>query len=536
LPAVPRIPVWIDLKDYATWYGEQDSAKGILSYVAYRLRSSIEQVVQVGTLRRALQFKSWLFCFDGLDEVPQDVKDGIAYEVRVLIEDIAVELSVDLMAIYTSRPQGYSGQFDALEAAACELVELEPADALRCALPVLTWRKDSESAQAAKTTLEVALRSEPVRQLMRTPLQAHIMAVIIRDGGRPPERRWDLFNTFYETIRKREVNRHLPERELADLLAREEVLLRTVHNRMGLLLHARAEQSEGASTSVKREEFEALISRTVLELRDVESERIAKNISRATRDRLVLLSTPEDGSLIRVDIRQLQEFFAGEQLYYGIPAQALFERLKNIGGDAHWREVVHFTISALVEQNRVTEVALITQFLQSLDGGTDPTRTFRRRLACGAIAATRLLCEGVLEQDKRLRHAFESSFDALSGWANSEIFAVLGAPTESRRWILDLMWSRLSEGDPSENAGALALLLLGLADDDPRLGQVFEKLVTSQAELQTAVLSLFNEDFGETGVEFAMRLLADGRWKRLTPFAIHEIQSILSQIDFRGWI
>lgn len=532
LPTVPRIPVWIDLKDYATWYGRQDSARGILSYVAHRLALLSEQVVHVGTLRRAMQIRSWLFCFDGLDEVPQDVKDGIASEVRLLIEDVAVELDADLMSICTSRPQGYSGQFDALEKATCELVQLEPDEAMDCALPVLTWGKLPEDVQSAKAALEEALRSEPVRQIMRTPLQAHIMAVIIRDGGRPPERRWGLFSTFYETIRKREINRHLPERAIADLLSREDVLLRTVHNRMGLLLHARAEQSEGAGTSVNRAEFEAMVARTVGELRDVEPERIANDVSRATRDRLVLLSTPEDGRLIRFDIRQLQEFFAGEQMYYGIRADLLPDRLKRIGGDAHWREVIHFAISALVEQNRVTEVAFITQFLESLDGGTGPSRTFRRRLACGALAAVRLLCEGVLEQDKRLRHAFERSFDALSAWANSSIFDVLEAPAQSRRWILDLMWSRLSESDPSECAGALALLLLGLESEDPRLDQAIDKLVEGPAEFQIAVLSLFDEDPEQRGVGPLLRvILDDGRWRRLTASALREIQNVLSQLS-----
>ena len=101
---------------------------------------------------------------------------------------------------------------------------------------------------------------------MKTPLQCHIMAIVVRDGGRPPERRWQLFNNFYHVIKRREANRDLPDARLAKLLREEEQLLKTVHNRLGFVLHSRAETSKGAQTSLQRSEFKSLVEEAVADI------------------------------------------------------------------------------------------------------------------------------------------------------------------------------------------------------------------------------------------------------------------------------
>jgi hypothetical protein len=65
----------------------------------------VEQKVLPGTLKRALQTRSWLVVFDGLDEVPHDVKDAVAVEVRHFVDDIVLESNADLLTLCTSRYQ-----------------------------------------------------------------------------------------------------------------------------------------------------------------------------------------------------------------------------------------------------------------------------------------------------------------------------------------------------------------------------------------------------------------------------------------------
>ena len=254
---------------------------------------------------------------------------------------------------------------------------------------------------------------------MTTPLQSHIMAIVIRDGGRPPDRRWQLFTNFYEVIRRREANKNLPDTNLGKLLREDEQLLKTVHNRLGFILQARAETSEGAQTSLTREEFKRLVERAVMLMKNRDIESTIDVLMEATTARLVLVSTPDDGNSVRFDIRQLQEFFAAEFLYDSVDVDELRERMEIIGGDSHWREVIHFLLSALIENNRKTELAVAVAMLEQINEGSDLNdRLLQRRLAVGALFAARLLNEGVLEQDKRIRQKFRKTIEPLTAFTD----------------------------------------------------------------------------------------------------------------------
>ena len=108
-PSVPRIPISIELKEFAQWFGQRDKSqhRGILTYLAEFICAGVGQDVNVGILRRLLENRSWLIVFDGLDEVPQDVKDAVALEVCRFVNDDALHINADLLTVCTSRPQGY---------------------------------------------------------------------------------------------------------------------------------------------------------------------------------------------------------------------------------------------------------------------------------------------------------------------------------------------------------------------------------------------------------------------------------------------
>ncbi|MCK5723490.1 MAG: hypothetical protein KAI84_13215, partial [Gammaproteobacteria bacterium] len=268
-PQEPRIPISIELRDYAQWFGQHNSLNqphGILTYLAGRISAGVEQPVLTGTLKRALGRRSWFVLFDGLDEVPHDVKDGVAQEVLKFIDDVSWECGSDLLAVCTSRPQGYAGQFSELDSVPIDLVNLSPEQALECAMPVITFNRSRVESKKTLTILKSAIESKSVQELMTTPLQSHIMAIVVRDGGRPPDRRWQLFNNFYQVIKRREANRDLPDKKLAKLLREDDQLLKTVHNRLGFILHSRAETSSGAQTHLIRAEFKNLIENAVIQM------------------------------------------------------------------------------------------------------------------------------------------------------------------------------------------------------------------------------------------------------------------------------
>jgi hypothetical protein len=494
-PVKPRIPISIELKEFAQWFGQRDknTPRGVLTYLAEEwISPGVEQQVTAGTLKRMLESHSWVIVFDGLDEVPQDVKDAVASEVCRFVDNVALEVNADLLTICTSRPQGYSGQFAELDSSTIELISLSPDQALACAKPVLGLGRSPNEAKKHLQTLTSAIDSPAVRELMTTPLQAHIMAVVVRDGERPPERKWKLFTNFYQVIKRREANRNLPDKRLAKLLREQDQLLKTVHNRLGFVLHARAELSQGAQTKLDRDEFEKLVTGAVKQMVETEVDETIKVLMEATTDRLVLVSTPDDGNHVRFDIRPLQEFFAAEFLYESVSAEKLRQRIELIGGDAHWREVMHFLLSALVENNRQTELAVAAQVLDNLNEGDEENlRLLRRRLGRGAILSARLLQEGVLDEDKRIRQQFRKSLEPLAGFTEIDLLRGLAQVSrpDSQSWLYNFLISQLQDHNSTESIGAAIVLSQILPDEHGKTEEVSNFLLSSPSNYLSYVIS-----------------------------------------------
>lgn len=495
-PAVPRIPISIELREFAQWFGQKQKTepRGILTYLSELLSAGVEQKVEVGTLKRALATRSWFVTFDGLDEVPHDVKDGVASEVILFLNDIVVEIGSDLLALCTSRPQGYSGQFSELDGPTIELISLSPDQALQCAKPVLELGRSDVEASKYFQILQSAIMSSSVCELMTTPLQSHIMAVVVRDGGRPPERRWQLYNNFYQVIKRREANRDLADKRLAKLLREDTQLLKTVHNRLGFVLHAQSETSKGAQARMECKEFKKLLERAVSQMIDEEVNVTVDALMDAATNRLVLVNTPDDGNHLRFDIRPLQEFFAAEFLYESIGADELRRRMDLIAGDAHWREVMHFLLSALVENGRLTELVVAVEVLERLNDGSGDvnTRLLGRRMGRGTSLTSRLIAEGVLEQDKRIRQQFRKSLEPIGSVVDWSRLDLLGATksTNSRAWIVAFLIDTLREADKTESIGAAILLTRMLLDGADQVPEIQEMLLAAPPNYFAAILTV----------------------------------------------
>jgi len=469
-PSAPRVPIQIELKEYAHWFSERKAseATNVLSYVAAVAAKRIGSQVHAKTIRRALSKGAWIVIFDGLDEVPNDHKDAIAAEVLTFVSDTLIACDADVLTLCTSRPQGYSGQFSGMDGPVIDLSPLDIETALRCARPVLVFGRANDESNVSIKTLESASHSPNVRELMTTPLQSHIMAVVVRDGGRPPERRWQLFNSFYLTMKKRESQKNFYNPRIERLLREGDRLLRSVHNRLGFVLHARAETSAGAQTTLSKKEFRELVRDAVAQLVEVGIDETVNDVMEATTERLVLVSTPESGESVRFDIRQLQEFFAAEFLYSNVDALEIGNRLRTIGADAHWREVVHFILSALIENQRGAEFAVAVQVLRTLDESDDPENrgTFARRMARSAFLAVRLLVEGVLEQDQRDRQGIAPLLVPLGGIVElRSLDGLARLPMRAtRQWLVQGLFNSLSTASKQETLGSL--YLLGILDSN----------------------------------------------------------------------
>jgi hypothetical protein len=490
-PIAPRVPVSTELKEYAQWFGRRKDGQSrrYLAYLAETLGAALPQTVHIGTLTRAFRSSRWLFIFDGLDEVPGDVKDAIASEIGYFVDNTLVGCNSDSLIVCTSRPQGYSGQFEALGGATVVLAPLSKEQALLCAKPVLEIDRSATEAKRYYETLKDAIASPTVAEIMTTPLQSHIMAIVVRDGGRPPDRKWDLFANFYKTIKRREANRNLPDKRIATLLREEDKLLKSLHNRLGFILHARAETSKNAVTALDRSELPDIIRDVVNALRESNVDETIDLLMEATTERLVLVNTPDASSEVRFDIRPLQEFFAAEYIYEAGQLAKLDDRLRTISTDSHWREVMHFLFSGLVENERPELAAAIDVLIECNNGSDDPKRRpLQRRLAVGGLIAARLLQEGVLEQDKRVRSQFRTCLGPLLACTDGLSHLRNVTSSQSRLWLSDVLIDTMVEQSEGESIGATITAPMVISDCHPRVATLESFLLNASPSYINAFL------------------------------------------------
>jgi hypothetical protein len=528
-PSLPRIPVAFELKEYAKWIARQNEGSiGVLSYLASLIEQTGSQDVMAGTLKRAFSKSRWSFIFDGMDEVPGDVKDRLAKEITYFVDDVLIGCSCDAHIICTSRPQGYSGQFDTLNAANIKLTNLNPDQALECARPILVIDRPPAESQKLCEILSDALTSQSIREIMTTPLQSHIMAVVVRDGGRPPERRWELFSNFYKVINKREMDKSA-DKKLSHLLRGNGKLIKALHNKLGFELHSRAEQSQGAQTSLERSDLMTIIDNVVKKFQSDNYDDTISTLYEATTDRLVLVNTPENSESVRFDIRPLQEFFAAEYIYESADFITLPERIRAIASDSHWREVLHFLLSALIENNRKAELAQVIQVLSEVDDpSAEAARPFARRLSIGAHAVARLLQEGVLEEDQRMRHSFKGCLLPIFSTTDAWKYLCEIDREHSKSWAIDLVGEAIRDQVEPENVGAGTIALRMIDDTAKQSAEIEGALLATSMEYRSCILAGLQMSHRRPtknglpawGSRVALRTLLQENWHNLTEDAL----------------
>lgn len=511
-----RIPITVELRSYADHVGRQKQAgqpHGLWTYLAEVLSNATEKDVSAGLLKRLLLKHDyrWLIVFDGLDEVPSAVKGLVATGVRRFLDD--TRHASDIFALCTTRPQGYNREFEDIEDAAyCELVPLEATEASNVAERLIRSRVSAPELPAKLAVLEHSLKSHSVRGLMKTPLQAHIIAILIVSGSRPPERRLELYREFFRVIRQREANRHLPDPDLRNLFQSERELIYELHYRTGFTLHARAETASGATASLARQEFVALAQDCVRMLKGDHASRLANTAVAAAEERLVLISTPSSKDQLSFDIRQLQEFFAAEHLGYRVDADQIAEFLRFIIPDSHWREVTHFLISGLVFSPRSRkDVLLAADAIQSVDAGyaSEASKPLTWRLRRGTLILCQLIADGILEDDRQLRCRFEGALRPLVDGADFYCITYLRQATrDTRAWVIEVLAREVEARAPDACIGALVALWSIVKDQDKECARV-----TALFRDQPDRIRVVMRELREEGFWSERRRLTDQPWK-----------------------
>jgi len=291
VPRNRRWPIHIDLSKYADKVvGGEDVS--LITYLAQRI-SRRGETMTANELAGWLPKWPWLLVLDGLDEVPAvHTRTHLLRQLTDFITDASAR-GADLLVVATTRPQGYQGEFGDLEPAQLTLRSLHTQEALHYADRVMLERR-----------------------------------------ARVPQTRHALFDAYFDTIYSREVGKsghigHLLETHRSDV--------HYIHEQIGIRLQIQAEREGHANALLDQTEFSELVQQR---LRDEgqsgdTAQRLARDLSKAATDRLVLL-TPNLAGFIGFEVRSLQEYMAARALTTGDGTHIL-ERLRHIAPSAHWR-------------------------------------------------------------------------------------------------------------------------------------------------------------------------------------------------------
>ena len=257
---VPRFPFKLALNDFATALSNSATSQvnSVLGYLSRQIKNRTDSDISVDDLRRFLAAYPSVFIFDGLDEVPASSnRDQVLDAIRDFWID-ASNANADILAIATSRPQGYNEDFSPSYYQHRELAELSHQLGWHFAqrLAEVRFRTDEDRKQTVLSRLDRAFRDDSTARLMRSPLQVTIMAALVDRVGQPPQARWSLFNSYYDVIYLREVERSIP----ASIILRDyQPDIKAIHNQVGLILQIDSERTGRTDAKLSRDRFVALV-------------------------------------------------------------------------------------------------------------------------------------------------------------------------------------------------------------------------------------------------------------------------------------
>ncbi len=517
IPKCERFPFLIRLKEYAAWIKRTQEREGncsILHYLVFLLAKEANLDLSIASMRDLLKSYSWIFVFDGLDEVPASSNRAelLRQIDRFLSQDL-VEAQCDSIVMCTSRPQGYDAAFSQKRYRHLRLREMSPECCIRYIDRLLSYLEQSPDYRKKYRSILIKSLDDPlVAKLMTTPLYTAILVLLVKSGSTPPTRRYELFSRYCEIVLQRELQKEL----LPSLYDGDYAWVKEVHGLIAYLLQSESETAENAAAELPTPRCHGLIGAYLKEeLWQGCKEEMTDKLYRAITERLPFLSETTDAesnNCVLFPLRSLQEYFAAEHLLRIEGPEQQRDMLGALSLSAYWRNVFLFVAGRYSKEDRRSINDSIYAICKENNG--DPCFGGGNRDACrialpGSRLALDLLCDNLFERRGGQDRYFELTVKLLQ-WDYSAdscpAFAKLPAALYERL-VRDEAIPRVQK-TKSPNDAAFELLYEETRKGNAEARDVLEQLVDTllSPTYETLAACLNRLDSESFGVKFLHRL------------------------------
>ncbi|WP_153002644.1 NACHT domain-containing protein [Sphingomonas endophytica] len=325
LDNVVRIPLRVDLRDYATWLNgkdpfaaEKDVARPVsgidtlesfLSHQVFRLSGGREFTVD--DLTATLTDSHCLLFLDGFDEVADKLtRQNLIEQIRDASDRLENDC-ISMQVIVTSRPAAFilSPGFPEREWLHLSLLPMR--------MPQISeytdkWIKARNfpliEGREFKELLTDRVSRSHIRSLAQNPMQLAILLSLISTKGRSlPDKRTALYDSYMDLFFGREAEKDETVRENRDVLMQ-------IHQYVAWTLQLDAEKP-GGSGSISQSDLEALVRNFLVE-REHEGD-VLKLFTGAVERVGALVSRVQ--GMLEFEVQPLREYFTGRFLYETAP-------------------------------------------------------------------------------------------------------------------------------------------------------------------------------------------------------------------------